>query len=409
MNHISHLTELFASITEPHSRPYSILKSSTRRYFKKIDNPIVISSEEMLLLGENSHSTTLHEDRIQALKIWEELLKDSTSIWGKKSLASTLNVNMNANPPVRSRPFVIGHRGSIYEYPENTIRSFLASYENGCDAIELDVFLLNCGTLVVFHGGGTDENPGLLQDYCNVKGSILDYTAKEARDVLKLNPNYEEFACPAERITDEKHTYIPTLEEVLLTLKGTNMTIKIELKGEGTTVPVLDMVQELNMVKQCHYSSFDHDRIALVRKLHPETDLDGTHVYKTGALFADNLPENFIEKAKDIGASEVHLKYDTCTKERVKQIHEAGMESMCWFRGPIGMREDIETKYNDVGNEDFAMYEVVRQTGVGAMCVNKPNVLVELLSKPNKADEINNIEQIETFAFPDMQPAEIIV
>jgi len=363
----------------------------------------------MLILGENSQSTTLHREDIQALKNWDEALTHSSSIWGKKSLASILNVNTNTNSPVPTRPFVIGHRGSIYEYPENTVRSFLASYENGCDAIELDVFLLKCGTIVVFHGGGTDENPGLLQDYCNVEGSILDYTAKEARDLLKLNPLYEEFACPSERILDEKYCYIPTLEEVLLAIKETNMTIKIELKGEGTTLPVLDMVQKLNMVNQCHYSSFDHDRIALVRKMHPETHPDGTHVYKTGALFADNLPENFVEKAKGVGASEVHLKYDTCSKERVEQIHKAGMGSMCWFRGPIGMREDIETKYDDVGNEDFTMYDVVRRTGVGAMCVNKPNVLVELLSKSKKANEMNNATLIDSVTIADTQPKEIIV
>jgi len=416
---------------------YKLSRTKTQINFKKVDNPVLIESGKMFAPEISAPTATLNEMDRRVLKVWDESLGTNFDSTGKASLATVLvslifsnstsnfflslshvslflflkNVKMNTNSPIRRQPFVVGHRGSLYQYPENTVRSFLASYEEGCDAIELDVFLLKCGTLVVFHGGGTDENPGLLEDYCNIKGSILDYTAKEARGLLKLNPHYEEFACPTDRILDQEHTYIPTLEEVLLALKGTNMIVKIELKGEGTTVPVLSMVKKLDMVNQCHYSSFDHSRIALVRKLHPEKYVDGTHMYKTGALFADNLPQDFVRKAKSIGASEVHLKYDTCTKERVDQIHKAGMESMCWFRGPIGMNEDVEEKYNDVGNEDFRMYEIVRRTGVRAMCVNKPAVLVKLLSinTAARSDAINFVESTENFTTTEIIQTEIFV
>ena len=284
-------------------------------------------------------------------------------------------------------PAVVGHRGSIYQYPENTIRSFLASYESGSDAVELDVFLLKCGTLVVFHGGGTDENPGHLQDYCNVDGVILDYTAIEAREQLQLNSNYAEFPCPKDTF-DHTFAYIPTLEEVLYALKDTNTIIKIELKGVGTTVPVLNLVERMDMVNQCHFSSFAHERIALVRQLHPERNVDGSHVYQTGALYADEIPDDFLEKGQAIGADEIHLKYDTCTKDRVDQIRAAGMKSMCWFRGPIGMKEDVETKYNDVWSEDAAMYDIVMRTGVDAMCVNKPGILAKLIAQKKSNDKM---------------------
>lgn len=312
----------------------------------------------------------------------------------KTSLALELNVDMLAAPPVQNRPLIVGHRGSIYEYPENTVSSFLASNKNGCDAVELDVFLLKCGTLVVFHGGGTDENPGSLDEYCNIEGSILDYTAKEAREQLKLNPDYAEFPCPRDRIVDHSKAYVPTLEEVLIALKSTNMTVKIELKGPGVTEPVLELVEKLDMVDQCHYSSFAHERIARVRQLHPERNADGSYKYKTGALFADEVPEDFIDMAQSIGSSEVHLKYDTCTKERVDQIHAAGMGSMCWFRGPIGMTEDANEKYYDIGDEDLVSYEIVRRTGVGGMCVNKPDMLSMLL----KTQETPQIPESKLYA-----------
>lgn len=66
----------------------------------------------------------------------------------------------------------IGHRGSPYTALENTGRSFLHAAQAGADGVELDVFLLKCGTLVVFHGSGDDTNPGLLDSYCGVEGSM---------------------------------------------------------------------------------------------------------------------------------------------------------------------------------------------------------------------------------------------
>jgi glycerophosphoryl diester phosphodiesterase len=67
---------------------------------------------------------------------------------------------------------IIGHRGSPYTALENTARSFIHAARAGADGVELDVFLLKCGTLVVFHGSGGDENPGLLKSYCGVPGSM---------------------------------------------------------------------------------------------------------------------------------------------------------------------------------------------------------------------------------------------
>ena len=261
------------------------------------------------------------------------------------------------------------------------------------------MFLLKCGEIVVFHGGGTDQNPGALIDYMNIEGSILDYDAKEAQQ-LKFNPHFEEFGCGAERVkfkTDNGMAYIPTLREVLLHIRDhTDLVVKIELKGSGTEIPTLDLVEELNMVDRCHYASFDHSRIQRIREIRPHLNPDGSHVYRTGALYADDLPEDFVERALSVGASEVHLKYDTCTRSRIDAIHNAGMSSMCWFRGPIGMKSDCTEKYTDIGNEDASMYQTVMATGVEAMCINKPDVLVKMIGlrsdKLPAPDALRNIE-----------------
>ena len=318
------------------------------------------------------------------------------------------------------RPWVVGHRGAIYEELENTLAGFQYCLDIGVDAVELDVFRLQDGELVVFHGG--EAIPGDLTDYCYLptttttttttdvsttqqqRMSIMDLTKSQLEE-LRFHIHHPEFACPPDKIRSAK---IPTLRQVLELYRtpppssssslSSGVIIKIELKGPDVVEPVLALVQELQMQHQCHYASFHHDQIRHIRDLHPEVqqqqqqqsnDDDGnsssssspTYVYPTGALFADTIPEDYIAQAQRAGASEVHLKYDTCTVQRVREIHNAGMRSMAWFRGPVGMHEDCHTKYTDVTEEDEYMYRIVAMTGVQQICCNKPNLLIQMLQQ----------------------------
>ena len=157
-----------------------------------------------------------------------------------------------------SLSWIVGHRGCLYDELENTREAFQHTAEMGAEAVELDVFLLKCGTLVVFHGGGTDENPGHLLDYCGVDKGILDMDYAEALR-LNFNPAFHGFACPDAKIRAGR---IPTLEEVLVDSKKSGLHVKIELKGPGTVEPTLEVVERLGMESQVSYASFDKSRIA---------------------------------------------------------------------------------------------------------------------------------------------------
>ncbi|KAL7441924.1 hypothetical protein ACHAXH_008307 [Discostella pseudostelligera] len=350
----------------------------SRVYSSANSDPIIaaVLPQNNDVFAKGTQKLTRHDfDFEQLQKVGSETLQ--------YSLASTLNVTHVQIEHINIKN--IGHRGSPYTALENTGRSFLHAAQAGADGVELDVFLLKCGTLVVFHGSGDDTNPGLLYSYCGVEGSILDYTAEEARRLLTFNKHYDEFGCGPDEIThpddddtnNNHYCYIHTLEEVLATLRDhpdvkPEFTIKIELKGPATAAPTVELVRKLDMRHRCHYSSFDHSRIAEVRAL----DEDAI----TGALFGDNVPHNFSDIAISVGASEVHLKYDTATSERVRIAHRVGLNTMAWFRGPIGMKEDYLTRYFDVGNEDEEMYKTVLRSGVQSLCVNRPDVLAKALA-----------------------------
>lgn len=293
------------------------------------------------------------------------------------------------------RPTIIAHRGALYHEPENTLPAFRKAAELGADAVELDCFLLKCGTLVVFHGFGTDEDPGWFQGYCQCTSpssngaNILDKTYEEVRG-MKFDKAGSEFACHPSRM-EQKQAFIPTLEQVLVQAKETGFDVTIELKGPGTAKPSLDLVERLDMVDKVVFSSFSHDRIACIRALRKEMNADGTaYRYRTGCLFTAP-PENFVEIAMGVGASEVHLRYDECTKQRIDAIHAHGMSSMAWFRGHAGMLADVSEKYLDVGNEDEDMYHTVLNSGVKQLCMNKPDVLAEMLSSGSRYSDKNNI------------------
>ena len=142
-----------------------------------------------------------------------------------------------------------------------------------------------------------------------------------ANEAMKLEFKGSALVCPEDKLEGIK---IPLLEEVLRYIKENSVhaEVKIELKGPNAELPVIQIVEEMDMVKRCTFSSFYHDRIQKIRELRPQLNAEGTHVYRTGALFA-RVPANYIERAREVEATEVHLRYDTCTKDRVEAIHQA--------------------------------------------------------------------------------------
>ncbi|GKY90503.1 hypothetical protein MPSEU_000024000 [Mayamaea pseudoterrestris] len=294
--------------------------------------------------------------------------RQETSLW------RMLGVQETSNGGPKVPPQVVGHRGALYHCVENTRAGFKHCVAIGCDYVELDVFQVK-DELVVFHGSGADEFPGDMTGYMlDQTGSITDLTYKEIQQ-LEFDPDYPGFPCMI-----DSHVKIPTLKQVLLDLKGSKTKIKIELKGPNTVEPTLKLVDELDMVHQCMYVSYYHERLELIRRMRPQKHDNGEHVYRTGALFGAIVPSDFIERALAIGASEVCMRYDTCTVGRIASIRKAGLQSMAWFRGPVAMYSDAQG-YSDAGNEDESCYQAVMNTGVDQMCVNRPDRLLNLIKK----------------------------
>jgi glycerophosphoryl diester phosphodiesterase len=164
---------------------------------------------------------------------------------------------------------VWAHRGASGHAPENTLTAFRIAADMGADGVELDVQLTKDGRLVVIH----DETIDRVSDGT---GRVKDYTLAELK---RFNFNKK-------GITKPLFMEIPTLEETLETLHGTDLIVNIELKTgvffyQGVEEKAVRAVRARNMGERVIYSSFNHYSVTRVKELDPSA--------KTGLLFGGGV------------------------------------------------------------------------------------------------------------------------
>jgi glycerophosphoryl diester phosphodiesterase len=208
------------------------------------------------------------------------------------------------------QPLNIGHRGAMGHETENTIASVKKALELDIDMIEIDVFLIKSGELVVFH----DE---ILDSLTDTSGSIKDFTWDELQKVV-VKGNHR----------------IPTLEEVIKTIDQ-KVPLNIELKGKNTAKPTFELLQTFykkGWKKDAFViSSFLWDELETFRKLDSEIAL---------AVLTEENPLEAIAIGKKLKAVAINPWWKTLTKENVKQLHEEGFKIYTYT---VNEPDDIKT------------------------------------------------------------------
>jgi glycerophosphoryl diester phosphodiesterase len=203
----------------------------------------------------------------------------------------------------------IGHRGAKGHAPENTLISFQKAIELDIDGIELDVHLTSDNHLVVIH----DE---IVDRTTSGTGLVNSFTL-DALKALRMDNHYE----------------IPTLQEVLDFIDK-RIFINIELKGQKTAMPVLDLIQRYILEKNWTYdhfivSSFDWNALQEVRSLNPNIAI--------GVLTETDLALA-IGFADYIKAKSIHPYFHLLTKEYSTLMQEKGFQVFPWT---VNEQEDI--------------------------------------------------------------------
>jgi glycerophosphoryl diester phosphodiesterase len=145
----------------------------------------------------------------------------------------------------RDRVIVLGHRGYMSAYPENSLLAFRKAIEAGADGIELDVWLTRDGKVIVMHDESIDRTS-------NMSGNQKNMTVEELKK--------------ADIGMGER---IPTLEEVFEALPK-DALINIELKDTDAAGEVAKIVAQ-NGPERVMVSSFIIDALREYRKHDKET------------------------------------------------------------------------------------------------------------------------------------------
>lgn len=192
---------------------------------------------------------------------------------------------------------IIGHRGASGYTSENTLSSFQKAIALGVDMIELDVYVIKTGEVVVFHDKTVDRTT-------NGFGKIENYTFNELRKLDAGN--------------GEK---VPLLTEVL-DLLHKRLAINIELKGKGTAKPVADIIRYYVTKKNWNSSlflvtSFNQEEITTFAKHYP--------AIQVGVLFASKSAKyNVLAKTRNAYA--LNMNAENITRKNVQQIHAHNMK-----------------------------------------------------------------------------------
>lgn len=201
-----------------------------------------------------------------------------------------------------SNKFVIcGHRGAMGHVTENTLASVEKGLELKADMLEIDVYKIKTGELVVFHDDDLDR-------ITNAKGKIESYSFDELRKVL-VEGKYQ----------------IPTLQEVIETIDR-KAVLNIELKGENTATDTYRIMEEYKLKgwknKDFFISSFRVGELKKMRSLSKEIAI--------GFLTYKDPIETIIKTGKELNAQAINPYYKIVTAENVKIMKDNNFKVYPW-------------------------------------------------------------------------------
>lgn len=203
----------------------------------------------------------------------------------------------------------------------------------GADGIELDVQLSRDGVPVVIH----DERVDRVSDG---EGFVKDLALRELK-ALNVNKGFPAYG----------RAEIPTLSEVYDWLKGTALSVNLELKNgtvayEGLEEKVLRLAREKGVARRVLYSSFQHRSMLRLRRLEPEA--------RIAFLYADGLADAE-EYGGKYGAYALHPSLIRALEPGlIDRCHARGLRVHVWTVDDEGDMERLRSLGADAVITNFA-------------------------------------------------------
>lgn len=213
-----------------------------------------------------------------------------------------------------NKPLVIGHRGAMGHETENSLASVQKALDLGVDMIEIDVFKITTGEVVVFHDQTVDR-------LTNGPGNIEEYNIS---DLSRL-------------ILDGGHK-IPMIQDVLKLIDN-RVVLNIELKGANTADKINHTIKFYTESRGWSpdnfiISSFNWDELRSMRKFNDSIAI---------AVLTEDNPLEAIDVAKELNAVAINPYFKNLNADVAKKIKQAGFKIYTWT---VNEPEDIEAMTN---------------------------------------------------------------
>lgn len=218
-----------------------------------------------------------------------------------RTLSAVIVLLMSSCAPSDPGPLVIGHRGAMGYETENTLASVQKALDLGVEMMEIDVFQIASGEIVVFH----DDR---VERLTNGAGSIEEYYIVDLK-MLQVQGGHR----------------IPTLQEVLKLIDH-QAALNIELKGAGTADNVHQIITYYCekhgwSPDQFIVSSFDWDELREYRRLSPQARI---------AVLTEGDPLEALPVAAELKAEAINPHYTRLNAQNVARIHGEGYKIYTW-------------------------------------------------------------------------------
>ncbi|MCB5161117.1 glycerophosphoryl diester phosphodiesterase [Marinomonas algarum] len=239
---------------------------------------------------------------------------------------------------------VIGHRGAALLAPENTLASIRAAANAGASWVEIDVYAIAEGGLIIFHDDQLDR--------CTDGQGIT----KEARptDIAQLDAGSHFSA-------DFAGERIPTLLEALECIQSLGLSLNLEIKHDTADVEVI--VPAVMAMLRDHWH--DNDKLMIssfnLAALQLCYDIgDQRHL----APLYEIIPEDWAEQLASVKAYSLNCDYLNLTQAHAKAIKAAGYRLLCytandaeavadhWQWGMDAVITDDPTRFAFLSNQD---------------------------------------------------------
>jgi glycerophosphoryl diester phosphodiesterase len=211
---------------------------------------------------------------------------------------------------------IVAHRGASHDAPENTLPAVRLGFEQGADAVEVDVFATADGRIVAIHDADTKRVAGVKLDV--------------ARSTLAQLQELDVGSWRGERWAG---TAIPTLEEVLEAVPE-GRRLMIEVKCASSALEQLERAIE---------ASGKRDRVTLISFSYPliaqakrrMRDVPAYWVYgfslRERARWGNPTMHGLIRKAEKAGLDGLDVDAEgPLTKTFVEKLRAKGMDLYVW-------------------------------------------------------------------------------